>query len=112
METNDPMELITNPGDGIHLSDALNDHLRSKLEPVERKHGERLTRIEAHFKDENANKGGRDIHCLLEAHPRGSDPIVAEALAEDAYTAAHQAAGKLERALSSHFGKQDRVRPH
>lgn len=104
------MELITNPGDGVELSDALTQHLREKLEPVERKHGERLTRIEAHFKDDNATKGGRDIHCLLEAHPRGMDPIVAEALAEDAYTAAHQAAGKLDRTLASHFGKHDRVR--
>ena len=106
------MELIMNPGDGVHLSDALRDHVRTKLEPVERKHGDRLTRIEVHFKDENANKGGRDSRCLLEAHPRGMDPIVAEAIAEDAYTAAHQAAGKLDRALANHFGKIDRVRPH
>lgn len=106
------MELIINPGDGVQLSDALRDHLQHKLEPVERKHGERLTRIEAHFKDDNADKGGRDIHCLLEAHPRGMDPIVAEALAEDAYTASHQAAGKLDRALANQFGKNDRKRPH
>lgn len=104
------MNLLINPGDGIQLSDALREHLQSKLEPVERKHGERLTRIEAHFKDENAHKGGRDIRCLLEAHPRGSDPIVADALEEDAYTAAHRAAGKLDRALASHFDKADRIR--
>ncbi len=106
------MELIINPGDGVHLSDALRDHVRHKLEPVERHHGDRLTRIEVHFKDDNGSKGGRDSRCLLEAHPRGADPIVAEAVAEDAYTASHQAAGKLDRALANHFGKTDRVRPH
>ncbi|AUB77909.1 MULTISPECIES: HPF/RaiA family ribosome-associated protein [Spiribacter] len=107
------MELIINPGDGVHLSDALRDHVQHKLEPVERKHGERLTRIEVHFKDDNAGKGGADdVHCLLEAHPRGRDPLVAEAVAEDAYTAAHQAAGKLDRSLAHHFGKDDRVRRH
>ena len=106
------MELIINPGDGVHLSDALREHVRHKLEPVERKHGERLTRIEVHFKDENAGKGGRDARCVLEAHPEGRRPLVAEAVAEDAYTAAHQAAGKLDRNLAHHFGKDDRVRPH
>ncbi len=104
------MDLQINPGDGVPLSDALRDHVRAKLEPVERKHGERLTRIEAHFKDDNAGKGGRDVHCLLEAHPRGLEPVIAEALAEDAYTAAHQAAGKLDRALASHIEKHDRIR--
>ena len=43
---------------------------------------ERLTRVEVHLRDENAQKGGRDTRCTMEARPRGLDPLAVEAIEE------------------------------
>lgn len=100
------MQIEINPGEGVPVSEALADHVRAKLGPVERKLGEHLTRLEIHFKDVNAGKGGPDTTCTMEAHPRGMDPVAVAATAEDAYAAAHAAAGKLERALERRIGRR------
>jgi len=100
------MQIEINAGEGVQVSTALADHVRAKLGPVERKLGEHLTRLEVFFKDVNAGKGGPDTACTMEAHPRGMAPVAVEAMAEDAYAAAHAAAGKLERALEHRIGRQ------
>jgi ribosome-associated translation inhibitor RaiA len=64
---------------------------------------ERLTRVEVHFKDLNGHKGGIDKRCVMEARPRGLDPIVVEHDAAEASEALVQASGKLERALRTRF---------
>ncbi|WP_440995131.1 HPF/RaiA family ribosome-associated protein [Arhodomonas sp. SL1] len=101
------MELQVNPAEGIETSAALEDHIRAKLAGVERRFGDRITRVEAYLKDVNAGKGGVDTACTLEAHPAGLQPVVVEADATDAYTASHEAARKLEKALAHRFAKAD-----
>lgn len=101
------MQIEINPGEGVHVSEALDRHVREKLAPVERKHGDDITRLEVHFKDVNAGKGGPDTTCTMEAHPRGMQPVAVEAMAEDAYSAAHAAAGKLDRALEHRIGRRN-----
>lgn len=99
------MQILTNPGDGVHVSDALEEHIQGKLGGVERRFGDRLTRVEVHFKDGNGQKGGVDTSCVMESHPAGLDPVVVEADAEDAYSASHAAAKKLEKALDHRVGR-------
>lgn len=101
------MQIEVNPGEGVHVSEALEQHVHAKLATVARKHGDDITRLEVHFKDVNAGKGGPDTTCTMEAHPRGMPPVAVEALAEDAYGAAHAAAGKLERALDHRIGRRE-----
>jgi len=105
------MQILINTGEGMETSDALESHVRDKLGGVDRRFGDRLTRIEVYLKDVNAGKGGVDTACTMEARPKGLDPLVVEANAEDAYTASHEAARRLERALESRLGrKQDERR--
>lgn len=93
------MHIEINVGDGVDHSDALDQHIHKKLAPVERHFGDRLTRVEVFLKDVNSNKGGVDKQCTMEARPGGLKPVAVDAQAEDLYTATHDAAGKLEKAL-------------
>ncbi|GAB4288938.1 MAG: hypothetical protein Kow0058_08470 [Roseovarius sp.] len=71
---------------------------------------ERLTRIEIHLKDQNAEKHGPDhIRCTMEARPRGLDPIAAHHDAENIRAALKGAARKLRSRLTSEFARLD---PH
>jgi ribosome-associated translation inhibitor RaiA len=102
------MHLQLNPAQGVALSDALEGHIRQQLGGVERRFGDRLTRVEVYLSDVNGPKGGMNKLCKLEARPRGGDPLFAEALEETAYEAMTVASTRLESVLSSHFGKLDR----
>ncbi|WP_299354355.1 HPF/RaiA family ribosome-associated protein [uncultured Shimia sp.] len=71
---------------------------------------DRLTRVEVHLKDQNADKHGPDhIRCTIEARPRGMGPMAASHDAADIPGALKGAAKKLRARLSSEFNKQD---PH
>jgi ribosomal subunit interface protein len=102
------MEVLTHPGDGVTISQALANHIRSKLAGCQRRFADRVTRVEVHLKDVNAHKGGVDKICAMEAHPAGLDVVRVDSQAEDAYKASHGAAEKLERALERRFAKAGR----
>lgn len=87
----------------IDASDALEKHVSDTLSHEIGRFEDRLTRIEIHFSDLNSpNKGGHaDKRCMLEARPRGRDPIAIESIADSYYTAVTDAAGKLKRALTN-----------
>jgi len=83
--------------------------VRSRLARYE----DRLTRIEIHVEDVNANKGGPDDkRCTLEARPNGLDPV---SVTDDAATidqAVAGAAGKLLVTLERTFGKLTNRKGH
>jgi len=66
---------------------------------------DRLTRVEIHLRDTNAGKGGTDKRCVIEARPRGLDPLTAEHDGDDLKHAFRGALEKLERVLEYRFGK-------
>lgn len=71
---------------------------------------DKLTRVEVHLKDQNADKHGpQHIRCTMEARPRGLGPISAHHDAADIQAALKGAAKKLRGRLSSEFEKRD---PH
>ena len=57
-----------------HHEPVIEEHVRERLEMVVGRFGERLASIEVHLKDENANKGGVDKTCSIDAKliPRGT----------------------------------------
>lgn len=65
-----------------------------------------VTRIEIHLSDVNAEKGGRDTRCVMEARPEGLDPVAVDALARDIQQSVRAATGKLKRALDTRLGKR------
>ncbi len=71
---------------------------------------ERLTRVEVHLKDQNADKHGPEhIRCTMEARPRGLGPISSHHDAADISAALKGAAKKLRGRLSAEFERRD---PH
>lgn len=67
---------------------------------------DRLTRIEVHLKDQNADKHGPEhIRCTIEARPRGLEPIAAHHDAADIPAALKGAAKKVRTRLTSEFDK-------
>lgn len=93
---------------GIDLPDPLRAYVEHNLNEVLQHHAERLTRLEVHLKDQNSTrKNGIDKHCLIEARPRGMDPVTAEHDATEFRDAVHQAVLKLERVLQHRFGKRE-----
>ena len=67
---------INTPGE--KLPDAFLEQIETSLHEVLRPHEAHLTRVEVHLRDLNGNKGGIDKRCLIEARPRGMQPLVAE----------------------------------
>lgn len=87
---------------GMERSDAIDEQVHSALETSLGRFGERLTRVEVHLEDENAQKEGpRDKRCLMEARPAGKQPIVAEHHGDDVRDVVRETARKLERAIES-----------
>lgn len=101
------MKIQINFGD-VQRSDALVEHVEQEIAHTLKHLTERITRIEVHLRDENAQKSGpRDKRCSMEARPAGLDPMIVDATDGDIYTAVKKAAQKLERALKHRFDKMD-----
>lgn len=93
---------------GTDRSDALDAHVRTHVERECKHFLDRLTRVEAHVSDDNGGKSGnRDKRCVLEARPRGMDPIAVTHEGEDLYAVVSEAARKLARAVGKRFEKAD-----
>jgi ribosome-associated translation inhibitor RaiA len=72
-----------------------------------------ITRIEVHFRDANADKGGSgDKRCLLEARLRGRDPIAVSNTAATLTDAYHGARDKLARMLDRQIARLRPTRGH
>lgn len=84
--------------------DAIKDDLRRRLSRFEN----RLTRVEVHFEDVNADRGGAcDKRCLMELRPQGAAPIAVSDCSGQVGPSLAGAANKAVAALTSHFGKVD-----
>lgn len=101
------MHIEIETADGVEHSPALEERVHRELDRFERRYGEQITRIEAFFKDERAGKAGRDKTCRLEVRLAGMDPVVVDAIAENLYDAARDAAGKLEKAVDKRVGRKN-----
>lgn len=75
--------------------------LRSKLD----RFTERITRIELHLGDVNAERAGDDMRCVIEARLAGREPISVTEQAASAGQAVSGAIGKMHSALDSILGK-------
>ena len=92
--------------DGGHL---MADHLKGVVNTALTRFGEKIMRVEAHLSDANstARTGHDDIHCTLEAHVVGLDPVVVKEQADSAHQAIDGAVRKLKRAVGAIIGKHD-----
>lgn len=96
IQINDPKRLA---------SAEFTEHIEQRIATVLARSEGRLTRVEVHLGDINAKKGGVDKRCLIEARPRGLDPVVAEHLDKGLREAFHGALDQLQRVLERQAGR-------
>ncbi len=83
---------------------AIEEEVRRRLSRFE----SRLTRVELHFEDVNADRGGScDKRCLIELRPQGAAPIAVSDCSDRVGPSIAGAIAKAVAALDSHFGKVD-----
>ncbi|MDO9237438.1 MAG: HPF/RaiA family ribosome-associated protein [Aquabacterium sp.] len=104
------MQVQINTDKNIKGGLPLSNHVQALLETRLRRFRDRLTRIEAHLSDENGHKpgsGGDDKRCVMEARPRGLQPLAVTNVASNLDQALTGACEKLERLLESTLGQLD-----
>jgi len=105
------MQIKINTDHNIHGDERLKEAARALVEQGLGHVLARLTRVEVHLQDENAQKGGSDdIRCMIEARPEGMAPQAVTHNDADVDAALRGAAKKLRNLLESEFGKLDRKR--
>lgn len=68
---------------------------------------DRISRVEVHLSDQNADRGGSDDkRCVMEVRIEGRDPISATHDASSPEHAAEGAAGKLKRAVTKFIDRE------
>ena len=92
-------------GQDIEIHDQLREFVERRLGEAIDHFPDRLTRLEVHLRDLNGNKAGIDKRCMVEARPRGMEPIAVSQDSDDIAEAVRLAAGKLQRALKTRFEK-------
>lgn len=99
------MQVQVNTGHNIKGSENFDRLVQSTVESALGRFTQ-LTRVEVHFRDDNASKSnGDDKRCVLEARPAGMQPVVVEEVAATIDEALDVAVEKMARLLNSTFEK-------
>lgn len=94
-----------NAGD-IDSSNALRHHTHDAVEAALKHVAEKVTRVEVHLHDDNANKSAADDkRVTMEARIAGQKPLVVEHATDDLYKSITEAAQKLGRAVKHKIEK-------
>lgn len=99
------MRVLVNSDNSVQIPEGLAGEITATLENAMRLFADDITRIEVHLGDINAQKGGVDKRCLLEARLAAIQPIAVDHHAGTLQQAFEGALGKLQRALQSTVGK-------
>ena len=100
------MQIQVNTNDSVTGGEALSQHVEGVVEKALDRFGDRITRVEVHLNDVNAQKeGDRDNRCMMEARLSGLAPISVTHHADTLDQAVDGAAKKLQRSLDSTLGK-------
>jgi ribosome-associated translation inhibitor RaiA len=102
------MQILVNSNHTVSGSESVTARVEAMVSGSVDRFADRITRIEVHLHDENADKGGeRDKRCMIEARLGGLKPIAVTNTAPTLAEAIEGAAEKLERALEHTLGKLD-----
>lgn len=92
----------------VEGSDDLTQMVETQVQSSLEHFADRLTRVEAHLSDENADKNTpNDKRCLLEARPQGMQPLTTTAHGDTLEQATREAAHKMQSLLKNTFGRID-----
>jgi ribosome-associated translation inhibitor RaiA len=106
------MQIQVHSDNHIEGSARLNEWVSATVSSHLERFEEDLTRIVVHLHDDNAGKAGADDkRCLIEARPKGHQPISVTHKAESVDFAVDGAIEKMLHSLEHLFGKLRQKRP-
>ncbi|MGW4579005.1 HPF/RaiA family ribosome-associated protein [Rhodococcus aetherivorans] len=100
------MQIQLNKDSHIQIDDDIARRLEEELESALNRFADRITRVEIHLSDENADKfGTTDKRCLLEARIAGQQPIAVTHNVGSVKEAFDGAVHRLRSLLDSKLGR-------
>jgi ribosomal subunit interface protein len=100
------MQVLVNSDNNVKATESVSERVESIVADSVDRFADRITRVEVHLSDANADKrGDRDKRCTIEARVGGLAPIAVSHDAATLLEAIDVAAEKLERALDRALGR-------
>lgn len=97
-----------NTDKNIAGTEKLESFAAEKIRSVLKHSIDKITRIEVHLSDQNADKGGgNDIQCKIEARLEGSQPVMVAGVSGSKEKALDDAVDKMKARLRSIIGKME-----
>jgi hypothetical protein len=104
------MKIQVNSDKTIDVDASLMGFVEGEVSRVLDRFAKRLTRVEVHLSDvDNKKTGKADKRCLIEVRPVGDKPLSASALALTVEASVGAALGKMQRSLTTFFGRKGRA---
>jgi len=104
------MQLLVSTDNHISGRASLTRRVEAAVKTALGRFGDRITRIDVHFSDQNnaAKSGVDDKRCVIEARLAGVQPVTASDGSEALFQALNGALRKLQSILDHMLGKRDR----
>ena len=103
------MKIQVNSDDTIAVDASMTRFVKGEVNRVLARFAKKLTRVEVHLSDVDKRKTGQaDKRCLIEVRPAGARPLSVSAKATKLASAVGQALGKMQRSLTTFFGRRGR----
>ena len=103
------MQIQANSDNTIHVDATLTRFVEDEASRLLDRFAKKLTRVEVHLSDINNTRTGQaDKRCLVEARPAGDRPVTADAIAATTESSVTEALKKMQRLLTTFFGKKGR----
>ncbi|TQV76794.1 HPF/RaiA family ribosome-associated protein [Aliikangiella marina] len=93
----------------LNDSQALKTYVHRRLGFALDRFTNRITRVHVRLADINGPRGGKDKSCLMQVFFDQMPHILIESLDESIFSAIDNAAERARRAITSRFGKQQRI---
>jgi hypothetical protein len=104
------MKIQVNSDNTVAVDASLARFVKAEVLRILGRFAPKVTRVEVHLSDIDKLKNSpSDKRCIIEARPAGSDPRSASANANEMAKAIDQALRKMQRSLTTLFGKQGRT---
>jgi ribosomal subunit interface protein len=96
------MQIQVHTDKNIEGGERFSEYVKSYVEDSLSRFGSRITSVDVHVADENAekNNGGNDKRCKIEVRLPGANPLVVTQHAASVEDALHAAAEKIKRMLN------------
>jgi len=106
----DQMKIQVNSDKTIDVDASLTGFVEGEVSRVLDRFAKSITRVEVHLADvDNKRTGKADKRCLIEVRPAGDKPQSASAVAMTTESAVGAALGKMQRLLTTFFGRRGRA---